>query len=263
MEKGIVSFESVDIGELVNCFKKYGISRTFVNSERADFDEVMTIFAENGIICENLHAPFDKINDMWYGDEKTGGEMLDRLLRAVDRCAENNIPTLVVHLSSGTPMPEISEPGTKRFEKLFDYVKERDVVIALENQRSLKNLGFFLKRYPTTGFCWDTGHENCFTDGIRFMENFGNRLVTLHIHDNRCIYNSDDHILPFDGNIDFDYVARKIAESGYEGTLMLEVNSKTKVDGEEFYDNLKLDEYICRAVEALNRLDKMVDGYKR
>ena len=38
-------------------------------------------------------------------------------------------------------------------------------------------------------------------------ELFGDRLCALHIHDNRCGVNTDDHLLPFDGSIDFEDVA--------------------------------------------------------
>ena len=162
-------------------------------------------------------------------------------------------------------MPEMNEKGIERFEEVFDYADERNVKIALENQRYLENLEFFLGRYPNTGFCWDTGHEYALSvdNKIRFMELFGKRTIALHIHDNRCDFNKDDHLLPYDGAIDFDYVAKAIAESGYDGTLMLEVTKDADLDGVKPYENMSSEEYIKRACDALNRLNDSVVKYNK
>ena len=45
--------------------------------------------------------------------------------------------------------------------------------------------------------------------------------IALHIHDN--FITSDDHLIPFTGKVDFDYVAKELAQSGFDGTLMLEI----------------------------------------
>ena len=93
------------------------------------------------------------------------------------------------------------------------------------------------------------------------MDMFGNRVSALHIHDNRCIENADDHLLPFDGNIDFKEVAKTLAKSGFEGTLMLEVGKDVKAGGEKFY-NMSDDEYVSRAVNSLCKLEELVASFK-
>ena len=265
METGMCIFSGVSYPEMVEGFKKYGVKRTFIGSEMPDFDNVMKLFLENGIICETLHAPYKKINDMWGEDEIAAKNMIDSLKDAIDKCNKYNIPVVIVHLSSKMPMPEINEIGLKRFEEVFDYADARNVKIALENQRYLENLEFFLNKYDDKGFCWDTGHEFALSvDGdIKNMELFGDKTVALHIHDNRCDFNKDDHLLPYDGAIDFDYVAKAIAKSGYEGTLMLEVTKEADLDGVKLYENLSDDEYIKRAVDALNKLNDSVMTYRK
>lgn len=262
MEIGISVFNGCGFEDQVKYFKKFGISRTFIMSETPCFDEVIKLFVENGIVCETLHAPFDKINDMWGENEETAEKMLNRLKDSVDKCAKHNIPLTVVHLSSGCPMPEINERGLRRFEELFQYAEEKGVIVAIENQRYLENISFFMERYKTLRFCWDNGHEYGFTKGIRFMNLFGDKLSALHIHDNRCRINTDDHLLPFDGKIDFEEVANNIAGSGYEGTLMLEVGKRILLDGEEVYDNISTEEFIGRAVASARRLSGMIEKYK-
>lgn len=263
MEIGISIYEGVSIENRIKYMKKYGVNRTFIRSEEPDFDNVMKLFSENDIICETLHAPYSKINDMWSDSDEAAQKMLNRLKDSVDKCAKYNIPVSVVHLSSGRPMPEVNEKGIKRYEELFDYAEEKGVTIALENQRYLENISYFMDRFTSPRFCWDNGHEYGFTKGVKFMDLYGDRLVALHIHDNLCGIDTDDHLLPFDGNIDFDEVAHILADSGYNGTLMLEITKETVVNGKKPYADLTDEEYILRAANAVKKLADMVQKYKK
>ena len=263
MNIGLGLFSGIDFETQVRCMKKSGVNRTFICSETPDFDNVMKLFNGNGIICETLHAPFDGINDMWGEDAEKGTAMLNRLKDSVDKCSRYNIPVTIVHLSSGRPMPGISDYGVLRFEELFDYAEKNGVKIALENQRYSENISYFMERYAQPGFCWDIGHENCFTDNIKFMELFGDRLCALHIHDNRCLKDNDDHLIPFDGNIDFDYVAQTLAKNGYDGTVMLEIGKGVTVDGKQVYDSLTDEEYIVKAAGAAKKLSDMIESIKK
>lgn len=259
MEIGISIFGGIPFEKQIEYFKRGGINKTFISSETENFDEVMKLFNENGIICETLHAPFDKINDMWGDDEEAAENMLNRLKDSVDKCKKYNIPVSIVHLSSGKPMPEINEKGLKRYEELFLYAKENGVAIALENQRFLENLEYFMNNYDTPRFCWDSGHEYGFTKNIKFLDYFGDRLTALHIHDNRCGIDTDDHLVPYDGMIDFDIVASDLAKSGYKGTLMLELGRNVIIDGKNIYENMSDEEFINHAQKAARKLADKIE----
>ena len=102
----------------------------------------------------------------------------------------------------------------------------KGVQIAFENQRKLANIAWTFEEIedaPNVGFCWDTGHENCFTPGRQYMPLFGKKLICTHIHDNNGVFDHDEHLLPFDGKLDFVRAARQIRESGFTGALVLEV----------------------------------------
>ncbi len=262
MEIGISIFGGIEFEKQAQLFKKLGVKKTFIMSETKDVDRVIICFKENGVELESLHAPFDKINDMWSEDDGKGTAMLERLKNGIEICSRHNIPVLVVHLSSGKPMPEITQTGVQRFEALFEYADEKGVKIALENQRFKENLSYFMDRYENVGFCWDTGHENCFTSGINFMELYGDRICALHIHDNRCLPDKDDHLLPFDANIDFDKVASFLANSAYDKAVMLEVGKTAHVDGKMIYEDMSDEEYVKRAIEAAQKLCNMIESKK-
>jgi len=212
--------------------------------------------AAYGIECETLHAPFYRINDIWM-DTAAGDEALAELKQCVEHCRIAGASIMVVHLSSGATPPSITDAGRSRFTRLVDFTAAKNVRIAFENQRMLANLAWALETFPEdcAGFCWDCGHENCFTPGRRYMPLFSKRLLCTHIHDNMGVYNEDSHLIPFEGNVDFAYVAEAIRESGFTGTLMLEIGNKTQ------YDEKDTPEFFLeKAAAAAGKLRFMIDG---
>ena len=90
------------------------------------------------------------------------------------------------------------------------------------------------------------------------MPLFGERLSAVHLHDNHHVQDEDEHLLPYDGICDFDYVAKTLADYHFGGTLMLEVfRSESKR-----YDDFSPQEYYRRAGEAIKKLDDAVEKYK-
>ncbi len=216
----------------------------------------------HGMELDNIHAPFDHINDIWQKGQ-AGEIMLSRLMDCADCCKEYGVPKMVVHLSSKVNAPYINDLGHSRFDRLVDKAVSNNIQIAFENQRKLANLAFAMEIYkdvPQVGFCWDTGHEYCFTPGWEFMPLFGDRLIAVHLQDNHAVYDGDQHLLPFDGVVDFEKAARYIKNSPYQGPIMLEVFRRPcDVTGYAGYEGIKPEEYYRRAAQAAERIRKLVD----
>jgi sugar phosphate isomerase/epimerase len=53
------------------------------------------------------------------------------------------------------------------------------------------------------------------------MELVSGGLTTTHVHDNRGKH--DDHLLPFDGKIDWPTALMSLEKVGYEGLIMFEL----------------------------------------
>ena len=235
------------IGTQVALMVKHGFTATFSMADSPTLAEEITACRAAGIVHENLHAPFRHINDIWLEGE--GGEqMLGELLLAVDRAHEYDIPTLVIHLSSGKTPPRVSDLGISRFDRLFAHAKAQGVVLAIENQRFLGSLALFLDYFPEARFCFDAGHSVCFTKNIPFLELFGERLVALHMHDNNT--EDDEHRLPFDADIDFAPMMMALADTPYTGAMMLEVVARHT----HYYDEVSAEQYYARASAAASRL---------
>ena len=206
----------------------------------------------NGVEYENLHAPFGHINDIWF-DGDAGEAMLKELIKCVDMCVLVGAKISVVHMSSGENAPPVTDIGRRRFTKLIDYAKQKDIRLAFENQRKISNLAWVFENFTSddnVGFCWDCGHEKCFTPGKEFMNLFGERLICTHIHDNFGIYNQDSHLLPFDGSIDFGKVLKNLERVNFKGNLMLEVLAQNS----NMYDSVSVFEYLSKAEESAKKL---------
>lgn len=252
--------KSISAEEAVEIIASLGFGATFTGV-MADADRQRRLadrLASKGISYDTLHAPFSHINDVWK-DGDAGDEMLQELTDTVDRCLEVGAPIAVVHLSSGETPPPTTDIGRGRFLSLVEYAKKKGIRLAFENQRFLFNLAWILEECrgeETVGFCWDAGHEGCFTPGKEFMPLFGDRLIALHLHDNRGIFDADDHMLPLDGALDYARVTRQIRESGYGGTMMLEVFPSAS----DLYRGVTPEEFFTRAANAARELIKRTDG---
>ncbi len=241
----------ISISEQVEYMLKYGFEATFSMADSPTLDEEILACRVAGIVHENLHAPFRKINSIWEEGEE-GEQMLLSLLKAVDDAKKYDIPTIVIHLSSGKTPPRVSDLGFSRFDRLFQYAKEQGITLAIENQRFFGIFSLFMDYYPEAKFCFDTGHNVCFTKNKPFIETFGDRMVALHTHDNNT--EEDEHRIPFDADIDFGPMMIEIADTPYKGSLMLEV-----IAGHNpYYADTTADEYYARASTSASRLRDMV-----
>ncbi len=250
-------YPNLDVQTQIRLMKQNGFTTAFILANTPNLDQVIDACKQNDIRIENLHAPFVGVNALWQ-NSADGERYFESQMRAVDACARNGIPTLVIHLSSKTPPPLVSSIGILRLETLCTHAKRYGVRLAFENQRSLGNLSTVLERFSDAGFCWDVGHEFCFTTGIDFMSIFGNRIAAVHIHDNHAVPDGDEHLIPFDGVIDYDVVAQKLAQANYKGAVMLELVA----DKGDTYSATSPEDYYKRAGTAAKAIAQKVERYQ-
>lgn len=254
---GIMLDPTVEPRLFVSKMKEQGFTASFTELfEDAKLLQVADLFAKEGIYYDEIHAPFDHINDMWIAGED-GDAMYRALEHTVDMCAVTGVRAAVVHLSSGNTPPAMSDVGFARYDRLIERAAKKGVKIAFENIRKLYNVAYMMEMYPndpTVGFCWDVGHEHCYTRSWEFMPLFGNRMICNHIHDNDGIQDKDQHLIPFDGSLNYARMAEHFRNSGFKGPLMLEVSL------ESARGNLDLDTYMRRTADAAKRLRVLVDG---
>lgn len=238
----------------ISCIAKTGFDCIFTCGNDEEFISYLAKkCSDTGLTYETLHAPFDNINRLWF--KESGQEIADMLIRSVDLAADNGIGIVITHLSSKENCPPVTDAGLKFFDTVVNHAAKKNIMLAVENQRKLGNIATILELYgkdTNVGFCWDVGHEKCFARGREYMPLFGDRCIATHIHDNNMIYNCDEHLIPFDGKIDYRRTAELLNSYNYTGTLMLELdlpNART-----DKYKDLSLQQFVQKAYAAVNRL---------
>ena len=238
--------------------REYGFESFFIAELQGSFGKYKDISESVGMDFEFIHAPFRGINDMWLEGEGYRN-ILGRMKLAVDHAAAQGVPMVIVHLSSGWNPPEISELGFSRFDQLIAYASQKGVKIAIENLRNKENVLAAMDRYkdnPSVGYCYDAGHEHCYTPGVDWIRIFGDRLLCTHIHDNTGFagdLDNDTHYLPFDGTVDYADMIRRLDEVGYSGTLTLEVFNHTKPEYAEWSE----ERFFSECAERIKKISEL------
>jgi sugar phosphate isomerase/epimerase len=75
--------------------------------------------------------------------------------------------------------------------------------------------------FPKAGVCLDFGHAFLMGDVVDQIETVAEHLVATHVHDNGG--KKDDHLVPFDGRINWDMALMTMQKVGYDGTYMMEL----------------------------------------
>jgi sugar phosphate isomerase/epimerase len=140
---------------------------------------------------------------------------------------------LVAHLGvprTHNPAPtDNSRDGARRsIEALQQFAEPLGVEVAVElipNELSRAgSLVYFVEEVLETagvGICLDFGHAHMDGDLFDAIETVSGHLVTTHVHDNRG--RNDDHLVPFEGTIDWAGALTAVQKIGYDGTLLFEI----------------------------------------
>lgn len=248
-------FNGFEYDELLPMLKHVGFDGFFSGEMYADNLDAMShhrqLAEQLTLLYETSHATIPGCSSIW-SNEMDGEKYAALLTRCIDHCAACSVPILVVHISPDfTAYPQF-EVGIKHLRPIVDYAKHKQIRIAFENINSeeylIKTLDYFTQ--PHIGFCYDSGHEACHTPGVRFLPQIGERLFCTHLHDNDR--GSDQHLIPFDGSIDFEKICWELAKTNYRGNLTLELSF------EQYRHNLGKREFLKKSFTALTKINDML-----
>jgi sugar phosphate isomerase/epimerase len=141
--------------------------------------------------------------------------------------------TFVVHagitrMQQQAPGETTRDAARRSIEELAGVAKPLGVTIAVEliaNELSRAgSLVHFVEDVLEAGaasVCLDLGHAHLDGDVVDTIETVSEHIALVHAHDNRG--RNDDHLLPFDGTIDWEATVTALQKVGYDGTIVLEV----------------------------------------
>ncbi|MFA6930053.1 MAG: sugar phosphate isomerase/epimerase family protein [Lentisphaeria bacterium] len=218
---------------------------------------LVSLLRELGLSIDSIHAPFPEGDRLFDEDEAARQESLRLCRLALDAAAEvGGRRVVVIHLiqpygiPAGPQRERKIDQGRRSVAELADYAGQRQVFLALENgqRQEYDDVLFQLldeMALPQVGLCYDSGHENVQGKCFDILQRYGQRLMALHIHDNT---GTDTHLLPYEGNIDWDAFRKLIPGLNYNGDLLLE----SSMNNSQFKEpEMFLSEAACRARKIL------------
>lgn len=156
------------------------------------------------------------------------------LRREIDFAARVGACRLVLHpVCFGLLRPN-DRSDVPEIRRVAEYAAGRGVRLALENtvdaiwilDRVLEEVGDDPEK-TNLGICIDTGHAHMSHDAGRepisnYLERYAGQLVHVHVHDNRG--ETDEHLVPGTGTIDWPRVLRTLHAIAFDGTAVLEIH---------------------------------------
>ncbi len=217
---------------------------------------------DNGIVCNQSHAPFPS---------RTKG-MLGYLFRAIECTAEAGGKICIIHPDNNLS----ADANAEMYAELLAFAKDYGIKIATENMwnwsgeknealpAACSDEASFLAHLNAVGdpsfvACLDIGHaemKGLGTSASAMIRALGSHLQALHIHDNDRWH--DSHQIPFSMDIDWADVAKALADIGYSGYLTLEADSYLTAFTPETVDRGLYD-----LAQSARRLAEMIKSYKK
>lgn len=230
---------------------------------RAWAEEVAALSRSLALPISQSHAPFYNALEPESPKAALWEPMIARAIEASGMAGE---PWVVMH--PGTypdDAVDFRESRRRNYDYFMPYLELADRFgcgIAIEN---LGEDGAFSHRRPggvycatfvelcelvdsfhadNVGICWDFGHAHMMginqREALRAM---GKRLKATHVADNAG--RQDEHILPFQGTVDWRSILPVLSEIGYEGDLTYEIHNSTSRLPDELVDSMAV---LCQQV---------------
>ena len=237
-------FDAWDFSMVDMCKYDWGRKMLYENSHPLASDNYLAfarklkqIGLDNGIVCNQSHAPFPSACP----------EIRSYFKRAIECTAEAGGQICIIHPDNNKSAQENAE----MYNELLPFAKEHGVKIATENMwnwNDEKDESTFAACATSESFvehidvvnddflvaCLDIGHAEMRGSGsgaVNMIHALGNRLQALHIHDNDKWH--DSHQLPFSMSIDFEAVVKALRDINYQGYFTLEADRYLQMFSEE------------------------------
>jgi len=170
-------------------------------------------------------------------------DAVDEIKRVLEVAETIPFRFLVQHIGHGRQEadPRKIDAAFSSLEHLTVFAKARGVTIALENTPSELGSPSSLQHFITDThlhdlrLCFDTGHAHMETGVEASFDMMRDRVATTHVHDNHG--DKDEHLLPFEGTIDWDAALAALGTTSQPLPIVLEL--KEQAGSEPSLDQLR------------------------
>jgi sugar phosphate isomerase/epimerase len=230
-------------------------------------DEIGGWLEDLGMVAGSMHAPICSacVGGEWgrafsnaAAEPHRRAEAVAETVTALEAARRLGCAAMVLHL--GLPRTQEVPPGDndmraarRSLETLRDAAASAGVPLALEvlpNNLSQPEVLLELLddvELSNAGVCLDFGHAHLLAGAPEAAEALSGHVTTTHVHDN--LGQLDNHLVPFDGNIDWTRTLTAMWKIGYAGRYVFEVA-----------DHGDARATLERTVGARTRLQAILDG---
>ena len=253
-------------GEHLNLIGDSGFDtiEIFANRMQVDFDdsaqllEIADAVRRNNFIVNSVHAPFyfdlkglrnGVFVDIASQDEDFRKKSVEEIKSSMALASLFDVDYYILHF----PYKINRDSMLKSLEELFRFSEHFQLKLCFENipgrMTSVRHIVDFMeKELVPFGICFDIGHSNLKGSVYSDIENYGVYFYTTHIHDN--LGDSDSHLLPFEGNIDWERVFSLFKKVDFKWGMMLEV----RMGDRDNYKSLLQKAY--KVIERFKKIEK-------
>jgi sugar phosphate isomerase/epimerase len=239
--------------DLLESIRRAGYDRIelFCNRPHLDFHDrgllrgIARWFRENTLPPPSLHLPFVEnagpSRRIWISalepERRQREAALDEIKRALELADLITLSHAVLHL--GNPRDTFTPVA---FEHAYAAVAQirsfSGVPVTVENIpneiSTVERLEEFrsVSQLPELGICYDAGHGHLRSEFPVFEH-----VRTMHLHDNNG--ERDEHLWPFEGELNWPALVGRIVTANYEGALTFEARGEDLSKGDEVRGRLQ------------------------
>lgn len=156
---------------------------------------------------------------------------LPKLMHILSIMPQVEMRLLTIHLwlDPRFVVPELIAYKVGFLKRVLQRAGDSDITVCLENlSETAEYMAPIFGALPSLNLTLDLGHAQLLSDqntSFGFIEKFPDRIRHIHAHDNLGGDSSDDdlHLPVGKGAVDFDGIFRRLNQTGYDGTMTLEL----------------------------------------
>jgi sugar phosphate isomerase/epimerase len=197
-------------------------------------------FKRANVLIETFHLPFSQNDDIASFYEERRLKAVENMRVWMARAVLAGASICIQHPTTNRGSAKIEGVGAymkqlaKSMKILLREAERQGVILAMENITPLTpgRFGSTLEHleligrelaHPNFGMCLDTGHALMSggpAGAAEFAEIMSPHLVAFHIQDNAG--DRDSHLAPGHGNVDWESLFKKVAETDFKRTICIE-----------------------------------------
>ena len=249
--------------------KDVGFENVMVSFKSENYEQLLVDAKELGLNVCCVHLDSKYASDLWVKGESCK-RYIESMKKQIEVCSKHGVKIAVLHPTSGSPSETVygpTEHGLKGILEILEEAKRNNVQVALENLDAPNYAHFeYLMENVSSDklkFCYDAGHHNLYYPEKDLLAKYGDRLVAVHLHDNLMDwefgydFTRDLHFIPGDGKVDYEKICKNIANTSYNGVILLEIHKKSS-GAAGFYFNLTDAEFMKKAYISAEKIARNV-----